>query len=87
MYTISIIFMGYTMSRQKTVYLSDAAHRRLKILAARRNRPMGELLEELVEREAEELENPWLSESGLEVQGKALDELWSDPALDVYDDD
>jgi hypothetical protein len=48
---------------------------------------MGELLEELVEREAEELENPWLSESGLKVQEKALDELWSDPALDVYDDD
>ena len=48
---------------------------------------MGELVEELVEREAEEVENPWLSPTGLGIQEKALDELWGDPALDVYDRD
>jgi len=73
--------------REKTVYVSETAHRRLKILAARRNRSMGELLEEMVEREAEEFENPWLTPAGLRIQEKALHELWGDPALDVYDDD
>ena len=75
------------MPREKTVYVSETAHRRLKILAARRNRSMGELLEEMVEREAEEFENPWLTPAGLRIQEKALHELWGDPALDVYDDD
>ncbi|MBI4544856.1 MAG: hypothetical protein HY703_06665 [Gemmatimonadetes bacterium] len=75
------------MARGKMVYVSAAAHRRLKILAARRNRPMGELVEELVEREAEEIENPWLSPVGLGLQERALAEAWGDPALDVYDDD
>lgn len=48
---------------------------------------MGELVEELVEREAEELENPWLTSTGLRVQEKMLQEVWGDPALDVYDED
>ena len=75
------------MARNKMLYVSEVAHRRLKILAARRNRPMGELIEELVEREAEELENAWLTPAGLSVQAKALGEVWGDPALDVYDRD
>ena len=75
------------MPRDKMLYVSEVAHRRLKILAARRNRSMGELVEELVEREAEELENPWLSAPGLAMQEKALDEVWGDPAMDVYDRD
>lgn len=69
------------------VYVSEGTHRRLKVLAARRNRSMGELVEELVANEAEELENPWLSPAGLRIQQKALQEVWGDPALDVYDDD
>ncbi|MGH7563168.1 MAG: hypothetical protein ACREK5_01940 [Gemmatimonadota bacterium] len=74
------------MARDKMVYISDAAHRRLKILAARKNRPMGQVVEELVEREAEEFENPWLTPSGLRVQEMALGEIWGDPELDIYDD-
>ncbi len=74
------------MVRDKMVYISEAAHRRLKILAARRSRSMGQVVEELVEREAEELENPWLTPPGLRVQEKAMHEVWGDPALDVYDD-
>ena len=75
------------MSRTKMVYVSDDTHRRLKILAARRNRSMGELVEEMVEGEAEEIDNPWLSPAGLGLQQQALHEVWGDPALDVYDDD
>ncbi|MGH7543460.1 MAG: hypothetical protein ACREK7_05925 [Gemmatimonadota bacterium] len=75
------------MPRDKMVYVSESAHRYLKILAARRGRSMGELVEELVEREAEELRNPWLTPAGLRVQEKALDEVWGDPELDVYDED
>ena len=75
------------MPRDKMVYVSESAHRLLKILAARRGRSMGELVEELVEREAEELRNPWLTPPGLRVQEMALEEVWGDPALDVYDED
>ena len=74
------------MPRQKTVYVSEATHRRLKILAARRNRSMGDLLEDLVAREAEELENPWVAPAGLRLQEAALREVWGAPELDVYDD-
>lgn len=75
------------MARQKMIYVSEAAHRRLKVLAARRNRPMGQVVEELIAREAEELENLWLTPAGLAIQQKGLEEVWGDPALDVYDDD
>ncbi|MGH7571654.1 MAG: hypothetical protein ACREMK_07410 [Gemmatimonadota bacterium] len=74
------------MARDKMVYISEAAHRRLKILAARRSRSMGQVVEELVEREAEELDNPWLTPSGLRVQENGPREFWGYPALDVYDD-
>lgn len=77
----------WVMSRNKMVYVSDSAHRLLKILAARRGRSMGELVEELLEQEAEELRNPWLTPPGLRVQEKALEEAWGDPALDIYDED
>jgi hypothetical protein len=75
------------MDRPKMVYISPAAHRRLKLLAARRNRPMGKLVEDLVRREAEELENPWLSPAGLRIQEATLSTVWGDPALDVYDEE
>jgi hypothetical protein len=75
------------MARDKMLYVSETAHRRLKILAARRNRPMGELIEELVEREAEEIENPWLTPPGLFLQEGALRAAWGEAALDVYDTD
>jgi hypothetical protein len=71
----------------KTVYLSEDAHRRLKLLAARRGRTMGEVVEELVEQEAAELGNTWTSPDGLAVQQDALSKVWEDPALDVYDTD
>ena len=75
------------MARSKTLYVSEATHRRLKVLAARRNRSMGDVVEELVDREAEELDNAWLTPAGLGMQEEALKEVWGDPALDVYDRD
>jgi hypothetical protein len=36
---------------------------------------------------ASALENPWLLPAGLRIQQQALQEVWGDPALDVYDDD
>ncbi len=74
------------MSRPKIVYISPDAHRRLKLLAARRGRSMGELVAHLVEQELADLANPWTGPEGLWVQQKALAEVWSDPALDVYDE-
>ena len=38
------------MPGQKLVYISPDAHRRLKLLAARRSRTMGEMVAQLVER-------------------------------------
>ncbi len=75
------------MPKGKIVYISEEAHRRLKLLAARRNRTLGQTVEELVERELAELANPWTTADGLRLQQKALAEVWDDPALDVYNDD
>jgi hypothetical protein len=75
------------MTRGKILYVSEATHRRLKIIAARRNRSMGQVVEDLVDREAEELENIWLSPAGLDMQDQVLRDAWEDPALDVYDSD
>lgn len=69
------------------MYVSDQTHRRLKLLAARRGRTMGELVEELVEQEAAELGNSWTSSEGLAVQQEALAKVWEDPSLDVYNTD
>lgn len=77
----------YEMARSKTVYVSEATHRRLEILAARRNRSMGAVIGELVEREAEEWENVWLSPAGLGMQEHWLRAVWADPALHVDDMD
>jgi hypothetical protein len=71
------------MPSDKIVYVSAEAHRRLKLLAAQRNRSVGQTVEDLV---AEELANPWTSPEGLWLQQKALAEVWDDPALDVYND-
>ncbi|HEY5618616.1 MAG TPA: hypothetical protein VIK60_11790 [Vicinamibacterales bacterium] len=75
------------MSTVKIVYVADQTHRRLKLLAARRGRTMGALIEELVEREAAELGNVWTSAEGLAVQQEALAKVWEDPSLDVYNTD
>jgi acetoacetate decarboxylase len=69
------------------VYISEEAHRRLKLLAVRRNRPMGEVVEDLLEQELADLVNPWTSTEGLTLQQHALAQIWDDPALDVYNDD
>lgn len=74
------------MARAKIVYVSEEAHRRLKLLAAWRSRTMGQTVEELVTEELAELANPWTSPEGLWLQQKALAEAWEDPALDVYND-
>jgi len=75
------------MPRAKMVYVSEQAHRRLRLLAAQRNRPMGRVVEELVEEELADLVNPWTGPEGLMLQQKALAAVWDDPALDVYNDD
>ena len=75
------------MPRAKMVYVSEQAHRRLRLLAARRNRSMGRVVEELVEEELADLVNPWTGPGGLSLQQKALAAVWDDPALDVYNDD
>ncbi len=75
------------MPRAKMVYISEGAHRRLKLIAARRNRPMGQVVEELVEQELADLANPWTSPEGLLLQEHVLARVWDDPALDVYDHD
>ncbi len=72
------------MPRDKIVYVSAEAHRRLKLLAAQRNHSMGQTVEDLVAEELAELANPWTSPEGLGLQQKALAEVWDDPALDVY---
>jgi acetoacetate decarboxylase len=66
------------------VYISEGAHQQLKLLAARRNRPMGELVEKLVEGELADLLNPWTSPEGLLLQQHVLAYIWDDPALDTY---
>ena len=75
------------MTRAKMVYISPEAHQRLKLIAARRNRPMGQVVEELVEQELADLVNPWISPEGLLLQQDVLARVWDDPTLDVYDHD
>lgn len=72
------------MGRPKMVYIADKAHRQLRLLAARRGRTMGRLVEELVEQEIADLASPWTGPEGLLLQQKALADVWEDPALDVY---
>jgi hypothetical protein len=69
------------------VYIKPDAHRQLRLLAARRNRPMGEVVAALVEEELAELANPWTGPEGLLLQQRVLARAWDDPALDVYNDD
>lgn len=75
------------MPRGKMVYISEKAHQRLKLLAARRNRPMGGVVEELIEQDLADLLNPWTGPEGLILQQHVLAQVWDDPALDVYNDD
>lgn len=75
------------MPRHKMVYISIDAHRQLRLLAARRNRPMGEVVATLIGHELVELTNPWTEADGLLLQERMLAKVWDDPALDVYNDD
>jgi hypothetical protein len=76
------------MAREKKmIYVSEQAHGRLKLLTARRNRPMGEVVEELVAQAVADLANPWTTPEGLILQQNTLARIWDDPALDVYDHD
>lgn len=75
------------MPRGKMVYISEDAHGRLRLLAAHRHRPMGEVVEELIEHELADLVNPWTGPEGLILQQRVLAGIWDDPALDVYDHD
>jgi len=77
---------GCNAMREKTIYISEDAHHRLKLLAAQRGRTMGEIVEELVSQELAELVNPWTGPEGLWLQQKALTDVWNDSALDVYND-
>ncbi len=72
------------MKRSKIVYISDHVHMKLKILSAQRGRPMGKVLEELVDSEVEDLANPWVNPTGLALQQEALGAAWDDPDLDAY---
>jgi hypothetical protein len=88
METVKVLRVGRnSMPREKMVYVSSKTHDALKILAARRNRPMGEVVDDLVEHALADVANPWLGAEGLGVQQKAFARVWDDPALDVYDDD
>ena len=64
------------MPREKMVYVSSKTHHALKLLAARRNRPMGEVIDDLVEQAFAELTNPWVSPEGLSLQQRALANVW-----------
>lgn len=75
------------MPQTKMVYVSEQTHRRLKLLAARRNRTMGEVVGDLVQQDLADLANPWTNPEGLLAQQRVLAQVWDDPALDVYDHD
>jgi hypothetical protein len=74
------------MASNKIVYVSKHVHMKLKILSAQRGRPMGKVLEELVESELEDLANPWVSPDGLSLQQDAFESAWDDPDMDVYNE-
>ena len=69
------------MLGQKLVYVAPDTHRRLKLLAARRNRTMGEMVGQLVDEELTDLSNVWTSAEGLKLQERMLAKAWADPAL------
>ena len=74
------------MARMKMVYVSEKAHRNLRLLAAKRNLPMGKVVEALVEADLADLDNAWTDAGGLELQQRALARLWDEASLDVYGD-
>ena len=79
--------MEGVMPRAKMVYISSDAHRQLRLLAAQRDRPMGEVVATLIGQELADLANPWTGPDGLLLQEQMLAKVWDDPALDVYNDD
>ena len=60
------------MSRGKMVYVSEATHQRIKILAARRNRPMGQVIEDLVEHITDTVAEKYDREVPAEFIGKLV---------------
>ncbi len=75
------------MADQRMVYVSTKTHQRLKLLAAHRNRTMGEIVSDLVEHEVADAAHLWTGSDGLVLQQRMLTKVWSDPALSVYDED
>jgi len=75
------------MPDNKIVYISKHTHRKLKMLAAHRGRPMGRILEELIESELDDLASPWVAPGGLNLQQQAVESAWDDPDLDAYNED
>ncbi len=75
------------MPRGKMVYISEKAHQRLKLLAARRNRPIGDVVEKLIEQDLANLSNPWTGPEGLILLQHVLSQISYNPSLDVYNDD
>lgn len=75
------------MAGSKIVYISERVHKKLKIISAQRGRPMGKLIEEMVDAEMDDQTNPWLGPAGLNLQQTAAIDAWDDPDLDVYNDE
>ena len=74
------------MPKPKMVYVAPEIHRKLRMIAGRKGLPMGQVVADMVDREIEEIVNPWISPSGLALQQKVFEDVWKDPALDVYND-
>ena len=75
------------MADQRMVYVSTRTHQRLKLLAAHRNRTMGEIVSDLVDHEVADAAHLWTGPEGLMLQQRMLAKMWDDPALRVYDED
>ena len=75
------------MADQRMVYVSARTHQRLKLLAAHRNRTMGEIVSDLVDHEVADAAQLWTGPEGLTLQQRMLSKVWDDPALSVYDED
>ena len=75
------------MADQRMVYVSTRTHQRLKLLAAHRNRTMGEIVSDLVDHEVADAAQLWTGPEGLMLQQSMLAKVWDDPALCVYDED
>ena len=69
------------------IYVSPATHRKIRMLAAREGRTMGQVVGRLADQRIAFESNPWIEGVGLSLQGEALARVWDDPELDMFDDD